>query len=134
MLFIKPSPIEGIGVFTSADIKAGAVLKMWTEDDLRFIPEAEAARDPEFAFFGERYCVRVPGGYHCPLSFQRMSIGWFTNHSEAPNARCEERLNWNYVAIRDIRAGEEILIDYSQLSAEEAALSEAFRLRSAASA
>lgn len=127
MLYIKPSPIEGIGVFAAADIPAGQVLKMWTEDDLRFISEAQAAADPEFAFFGERYCVQVEGGYHCPLSFQRMSIGWFTNHSETPNARCVPELNWNYVATRDIAAGEEILIDYAELSPEEAKLSEAFR-------
>jgi len=131
MLHIKPSAIEGIGVFAGAAIPAGQVLKMWTEDDLRFLSDAEAAADPEFAFFGERYCVKVEGGYHCPLSFQRMSIGWFTNHSETPNARCEPDLNWNYVAIRDIAEGEEILIDYGALSPEEARLSEAFRAGSA---
>ncbi len=127
MLYIKPSPIEGIGVFAATDIAEGAVLNMWTEDDLRFVSDADAAVDAEFAFFGERYCVKVEGGYHCPLAFQRMSIGWFTNHSETPNARCVPELNWNYVAIRDIAEGEEVLIDYGALSDEEAKLSEAFR-------
>jgi SET domain-containing protein len=127
MLYIKPSAIEGIGVFAAEDIPSGSVLKMWTEDDLRFLSDAEAATDPEFAFFGERYCVKVDGGYHCPVSFQRMSIGWFTNHSETPNAKCVPELNWNYVATRAIAAGEEVLIDYAELSGEEAKLSEAFR-------
>ncbi len=47
-----------------------------------------------------------------------MEIGWYVNHSNTPNAH---HLNYKYYALRDIKAGEEIVIDYNTLEeAEEA--------------
>jgi Proteins containing SET domain len=42
--------------------------------------------------------------------FHRMSIGWYTNHSKQPNV---ETRTWK--ALRDIKKGEEITIDYDAL-------------------
>ncbi len=42
-----------------------------------------------------------------------MSVGWFLNHSNEPNAENDE--HYDYYAIRDIPKGAEILIDYDKL-------------------
>ena len=52
----------------------------------------------------------------CPNDFSHMSIGWYLNHSSNPNA---EHKNYVYYSIRDIKAGEEILIDYNTLEEPE---------------
>jgi SET domain-containing protein len=48
-----------------------------------------------------------------------MSIGWYINHSDAPNL--EERLEettWRYYATRAIAKGEEVTMDYRTLDAD----------------
>lgn len=42
-----------------------------------------------------------------------MSVGWFLNHSDEPNAENDE--HYEYFAIKDIPKGAEILIDYDKL-------------------
>lgn len=62
-----------------------------------------------------RYCVEHEGTIYAPADFGRMSIGWYLNHSKRPNAH---HRNYVYFASRDIRAGEEITIDYRTLESE----------------
>ena len=121
MLVLRPSPVQGIGVFTTAPIAAGEHLRLWQEEDWRFVPFAEAERDPELRVVAETYCVRDAGGYRCPLDFHRMSIGWYMNHSDTPNVRYRAPNDFEYCAIRDIAAGEEILCDYRLLTPFESA-------------
>jgi SET domain-containing protein len=45
-----------------------------------------------------------------------MEVGWFLNHSDKPNAYHE---NYEYYALRDIKEGEEITIDYNSLEESE---------------
>ena len=52
--------------------------------------------------------------YGCPTSFNRLTPAWFLNESEKPNVRCDE--NYDFFAIRDISAGEELTVDYSTFS------------------
>ncbi len=119
MFVLKPSPIQGVGVFTTRAIAEGEHLDLWPEEDWRFVPDAEAARDPQMAELGETYCVRDSGGWRCPLDFRRMSIGWYMNHSDRPNARPAPERNYHYFAARDISAGEEIVCDYSAITPYE---------------
>jgi hypothetical protein len=58
------------------------------------------------------YCIRLGEEIVGPDDFGCMPIGWYLNHSKDPNAAHEDFL---YYASRDIRAGEEILIDYETL-------------------
>jgi hypothetical protein len=59
------------------------------------------------------YCIPlVDGSYICPADFGRMSIGWYLNPSDTPNAFHK---NYMYYAKRRIREGEEITIDYGTL-------------------
>ena len=119
MLILRPSPLHGIGVFTTSPIKAGAHVRLWQEEDWRFVSFAEAERDAAVSEFRDRYCVLGDGGYYCPLDFHRMSIGWYMNHADEPNVRWRD--NYEYYAVRDIAAGEEILCDYRSLTPHESA-------------
>lgn len=84
-LTIKPSEIEGLGLFTTDDIDNKHVLGITHVYDIRF-------QD----------------------SFIRTPLGGFFNHSETPNCeiiRDGEFLKLK--AIRDIKAGEEITARYT---------------------
>ncbi|MDP3982067.1 MAG: SET domain-containing protein, partial [bacterium] len=53
----------------------------------------------------------------CPKFFNRMDIGNYINHSENANMRYEK--GKGYFAKRDIKAGEELLANYKELSEPE---------------
>ena len=119
MLVLRPSAIHGIGVYTTSFIPDRGHLRLWQPDDWRFVTFEEAERDPEVWAMRDIYCVTDATGYHCPLDFHRMSIGWYMNHSDAPNVTYSRELNFEYFAARDIQAGEEIVCDYRTLTPYE---------------
>lgn len=108
-LFLAPSSISGVGVFSRKPIPAGAKVTVWDPSDCHFVPAAKAAAGEEYYF--RTYCVETKGGYWCPLDFGRMSIGWYLNHAELPNLDSADG-GTSYRAVRDIRAEEELTIDY----------------------
>lgn len=105
---LRPSKVEGIGVFALHGVKKGTALRLFPNHEkvkkLKALPKGKD--------YFERYCVEVDGALYAPEDFGRMSIGWFLNHSTRPNAR---HVNYRYFAARDIKAGEEIMIDYRTL-------------------
>ena len=118
MIVLKPSNIEGIGCFTLVPInrfeKVGA---LWDGDDFKLISPDELkqyANDPIFRRMVDRYCVPTRDGWYVPLTFSRMSVGWYLNHSTTPNLA--EDAQRNFVALRDIDADEELTIDYDALT------------------
>jgi hypothetical protein len=121
MLVLRPSPIQGIGVFTTQPFRAGEFLPLWGHDDWRFVSFAEVAADPLLQEACETFCVRQADGWCCPLDFHRMSVGWYMNHSDTPNVHYSRDRNFEYFALRDIAAGEEILCDYAALTSYEQA-------------
>ncbi len=121
MLVLRPSPIQGVGVFTTERIRDGEHVRLWQPDDWRFVTFEQAERDPALLEARETYCVRHETGYCCPLDFHRMSIGWYMNHSDAPNVDFSLERNYEFFAVREIHAGEEILCDYATLSPYERA-------------
>lgn len=102
MLIIKPSKIQGVGVFTSEDIKKGKKIPLFYSTDYKF--RKSVSKEEKV------YCIRYKKGYAGPYDFNRMSIGWYLNHSRTPNVKTR---TWK--AIRDIGKGEELFIDYGGL-------------------
>jgi SET domain-containing protein len=47
-----------------------------------------------------------------------MEIGWYLNHSDDPNVYHDEQ--YFYYSLKDIKAGEELFIDYSSLEDDSA--------------
>lgn len=108
---LKPAE-HGIGVFAVHDINAGTYLRFFgnqaNSDDISVI-----RRKKDVPEFFRQYCVSQGDILHCPKDFGRMEIGWYINHSKTPNAY--HRDYCYYYALRDIKAGEEITIDYNSL-------------------
>ena len=110
MIFLAPSAIHGVGVFTDAPISKGARPELWHPDDLVFVPRQEA-HGASYSI----YCVETKDGYWCPRDFRCMSLGWYMNHSDAPSLTADGE---EYVAAHDIPARGELTVDYATLDPE----------------
>lgn len=101
---------KGRGVIATEDIKSGETIEVCP---VIFISEAEASfiKNSEVLKF---YCLEETSVKKSCVMF---GYGSIYNHSENPNADIEynEKKPENYLtfkAIKDIKAGEEILFDY----------------------
>jgi len=101
---VKPSPINGLGVFAAREFREGELI--FETSELRLVTEEEPLHEGE----EERHCDWLADGRQIYLP----EPGRYVNHSCDPSAwkqyrnvirRCE-------TACRDIRAGEEITHDY----------------------
>lgn len=122
---LKPSPIGGIGVFATHDIAKGTpIFQRELEFEIRImkIEEVPAAFLPYCIYINDTECF-------CPKRFDHMQIGWYINHSATPNiaktpsdptlSPIENIKNRKVFAIKDIKEGDEILIDYNCLDEPE---------------
>ncbi len=109
MLYIAESPGRGRGVFTDARIARDDVIERCPVIE---IPAAEQERVDRTVLFDYYYGWGGPRG---PIALP-LGYGAIYNHSSSPNARCSRKLDervLEFVALRDIEPGEEILVDYT---------------------
>jgi len=112
---LAPSPIHGIGVFAICAIRKGTKLFFGDLDEMVWVEKDELHRLPKRTRkLYDDFTVLKDNRYGCPLSFNRLTPAWYLNHSKTPNVRCDE--NFDFVAIRNIKAGEELTADYSTYS------------------
>ena len=112
---LKPAE-HGIGVFAAHDVKKGTHLKMFgREEALEARSLAREKKDVPETF--RSYCMDWGDKLICPKDFSCMPVGWYLNHSKSPSAARDKRYWW--YAARDIKAGEEITIDYNSLEEPE---------------
>ena len=118
-IMIRPSPIEGIGVFALQDIPKGC-RSMFSKanDQEQWIPvtRAEVEKLPAHAkALIENYCLYDEENYFVPdYGFKKMDLVNFLNHSDKPNVISINDGEF-FEAIRDIKQGEELLIDYGEI-------------------
>ena len=110
---LKPAGDRGIGVFTTHGIARGTPLRLFPEGATRQFTHEQLDRDPRLKKFCQFYGVDIDAGSSVAPDFGRMSVGWYLNHSETPNAKRNE--DWDYFASQDIAANEEVTIDYREL-------------------
>ncbi len=119
-VMIKPSPIEGIGVFAITDIASGCrdMFAHPSADDGEWITvskEEVAALPVHAKSLIETYCLYDELNYFVPeKGFKKMDLVNFINHSDTPNIISINDGEF-FEAIRDIRMGEELLIDYGKI-------------------
>ena len=106
---LRPSP-HGIGVFAAHDIRAGTYLRLDKDPDAEISRKVRRDEVPgEFI----KYCIELDAEHVLrPDDFGHLEVVWFLNHSAEPNAAHRD---YRYYALHDIRAGEEITIDYGSL-------------------
>ncbi len=114
---LKPSAVHGIGVFAIQDIPKGCRnifsqgMGEWIKvpiDQVEILPEHSKS-------LIETYCLFDDNHYFVPeYGFKVMDLVNYLNHSSDPNLRSIEE-GEHFEAIRDIKAGEELLIRYDEI-------------------
>ena len=118
-VMIKPSPIEGIGVFALQDIPKGCrsmFSKATADEQWITISKTEVENLPIHAkALIENYCLYDDENYFVPdYGFKKMDLVNFLNHSDEPNIISINDGEF-FEAIRDIKKDEELVIDYGEI-------------------
>ena len=118
-VMLRPSPIEGVGVFAIRDIPKGCrdmfgkpdAAEEWLTIGKKEIEELP----PHARFLVGNYCLYDETSYYIPAQgFKKMDLSLFLNHSDVPNIISIGDGDF-FEALRDIQPGEELLIDYGQI-------------------
>ena len=117
----------GVGVFAIMNIKKGAPLFQKDNEEMLWVDETTAKSDrqknPAIRSLYRDFPVYKKGvhgkdgKFGCPANFNRLTVSWYINEpkrSGQPNVRCNE--NYDFYALKDIKAGEELTVDYSEYS------------------
>ncbi len=118
-VMLKPSLIEGIGVFAIRDIPKGC-RGMFSQQDINdewisISKDEVATLPPHSKFLIENYCLYDENNYFIPdHGFKKMDLVCFLNHSNEPNIISINEGEF-FETIKDIKAGEELLIDYGEI-------------------
>ncbi len=108
---IGPSRNHGVGVRAIRDIPAGTRVFHGESERVAWVSRAEVRRLPKalralYEDFG-----MVSGEWlGVPPSLNRLSVGWYVNHSDRPNVEAGD--DGRFRARRRIRKGEELTADY----------------------
>lgn len=118
-VMLRPSPIEGIGVFALRDIPKGRRDMFSKPDDASewiTVSKAEIAALPAHAqFLVGNYCLYDDENYFVPAQgFKKIDLSLFLNHSDKPNIISVEDGDY-FETTRDIKEGEELVIDYGEI-------------------
>lgn len=106
---IQKSNIAGIGLFAAKDIPKGTVVwrfqekidTLFSESDINLLNEHSQAQFRNYAYFDNHHGKYLLCG----------DDGRFFNHSKSFN--CDDSQQDITIAIRDIKAGEELTVDYN---------------------
>jgi SET domain len=118
-VMLKPSPVEGIGVFAITDIPKGC-RNMFSKPDVNdewvTVPKKEVEALPTHAqFIVGNYCLYDEDNYFIPGNgFKKIDLSLFLNHADIPNVISINDGDY-FEAVRDIKAGEELLVDYGEI-------------------
>ena len=110
------SKIHGVGVFAICDIPKGTNIFSNDECEMVWVDEADIGNiDSELKRLYDDFCVIKNGKYGCPKNFNMLTVGRYLNESkDNPNVLCTD--DYDFIALRNIKKGEEITIDYSKYS------------------
>ena len=115
---IKPSTVHGIGVFALQDIPKGCreIFSRNVGDWIK-LPISDVEALPEHSRnLVETYCLFDNEHYYVPdYGFKVMDLVNYLNHSPEPNV-ISINDGIEFEAIRDIKAGEELFVDYHYLA------------------
>ena len=116
-VMLKSSPVQGIGVFAMVDISKGQ-RRIFSNDKSEWIKisKAEIATLPQHSkAIVENFCLYDEENYFVPeYGFKMVDLVIFLNHDDNPNIASIND-GEDFEALRDIKAGEELFIDYGQI-------------------
>lgn len=114
-LRLKPSKVcDGVGLFTILPIKKGEVLMKDVTADTTFISWAELpGLHEDVKSYLNTMCNSTAHGIFLSRTPNNINLSYFVNHSKSPNVTHDLNLD-EFVAIQDIKSGEEIVCMYTQ--------------------
>ena len=118
-VMLRPSSIEGVGVFAIRDIPKGC-RDMFSEPDPAeawiTVSKEEVDSLPDHArLIVGNYCLYDEANYFIPAQgFKKIDLALFLNHTDQPNIISINDGD-HFETTRDIKAGEELLIDYGEI-------------------
>lgn len=102
---------NGVGVFAICPISKGTRIFSPDPTDIVWLERNDVAKLPlAIQKLYHDFCVVRGTKLGCPTNFNAMTPSWYVNHSDRPNAICNDQLE--FIAKHDIKPGEEILVDY----------------------
>ncbi len=117
---LRPSATHGIGVFALVDIPKGC-RKMFSQgmgEWVKLTYEEVKTLPQQSIDLIENFCLYDEEGYFVPeYGFKLMDLVVYLNHSDTPNIISINEGEY-FEAIKDIKAGEELFVDYGTLVEE----------------
>ena len=118
-VMLRPSPIEGVGVFAIRDIPKGCrdmFSKPDANDEWVTVSKTEVDNLPPHAqFIVGNYCLYDDDNYFIPgQGFKKIDLSLFLNHADIANVVSINDGDY-FEAVRDIKAGEELVVDYGEI-------------------
>jgi len=108
---IGPSRIHGVGAIAVRDIPRGTRVFRGEVEQVAWVRRSEVRRLPRAVRALYEDFGMVDGAWlGVPRNLNRLSVGWYVNHADAPNLAAGE--DGRFRALRRIRAGEELTADY----------------------
>jgi SET domain-containing protein len=121
-VMLRPSPIEGIGVFAIRNIPKGC-REMFSKPDVNdkwiLLSKKEVETLPSHAqWMIGNYCLFDEENYFVPdYGFKKIDVCLFLNHSDSPNIISINDGEY-FEALKDIQSGEELFVDYGEIVKE----------------
>ena len=116
-VMIKASPIHGIGVFAIRDIPKGTqdIFSQGVGDWIEVSKEEVEALPKHSRDLVENHCLFDEQSYFIPdYGFKLVDLVIYLNHSDTPNV-VSINDGERFEAIRDIKVGEELFVDYGTI-------------------
>jgi hypothetical protein len=104
---------HGRGVIATQPVKKNQRIRIWREGDWRVWNPRTFLQ----LKWCNKWCIYAWDKFYGPADPKRMSLAWYVNHSSKPNVKCgyAKNGNWWFVALRNIKRGEELTVNYSTL-------------------
>ena len=114
---IGRSRVHGVGVIAIRDIPAGTLVFGGEDERVVWVSRADVRRLPApLRSLYEDFAMLWDGRLGVPRSLNRLSVGWYVNHSDSPNLASGDDARFR--ALRRIRRGEELTADYRTFADE----------------
>jgi SET domain-containing protein len=116
-VMIQPSPLHGIGVFAIRDIPKGTsdLFSQGVGEWIKLTMAEVEALPKHSRDLVENHCLFDEDFYYVPdYGFKLVDLVIYLNHSDTPNVISVNDGEF-FEAICDIKAGEELLVDYGTI-------------------
>lgn len=114
---IGPSRVHGVGVLAVVDIPAHTLVFRGEDERAVWVRRSRVRRLPPAVRALYEDFGMVDGAWlGVPANLNRLSVGWYVNHSERPNLVAGD--DGRFRSLRRIGAGEELTADYRTFADE----------------